>query len=135
MSLSLLHRLLKLNSVIFVAISVALSEILTSLMSIFLRGRIAYDYLITGGFVSIIVSVIVVYLIRQASRLSVDNENLRSEIIRREKAETALRESEAKFKELFENAADAIFIADMDSGVIVEANQAALRLLPWQLNT
>ena len=31
--------------------------------------------------------------------------------------------------ELFRNAADAIFIADLDSGVIVEANQAASRLI------
>ncbi|MDA8242135.1 MAG: PAS domain S-box protein [Nitrospiraceae bacterium] len=129
MPLSFLHRLLKLNIVIFVAISVALFGILTSLMSIFLRGRIVYDYLITGGFISLIVSGMGVYLVRQASRLSVDNENLRREIVRREKAEAALRESEAKFKELFENAADAIFIADMDSGIIVEANQAASRLM------
>ncbi len=129
MPLSLLHRLLKLNIVIFVAISAALFGILTSLISIFLRGRIAYDYLITGGFISLIVSGMGIYLVRQASRLSVDNENLRREIIRREKAEAALRESEAKFKELFENAADAIFIADMDSGIIVEANQAASRLM------
>ena len=51
------------------------------------------------------------------------------DITERKQAEEALKESEAQFMELFKNAADAIFIADIDSGVIVEANQAASRLM------
>jgi len=45
------------------------------------------------------------------------------------KAEENLIESEAKFRSLFEHAADAIFITDMSSGLIMEANQAASDLL------
>ena len=51
------------------------------------------------------------------------------DITERKQTEEALKESEAKFMELFKNAADAIFIADIDSGIIVEANQAASRLI------
>jgi PAS domain S-box-containing protein len=51
------------------------------------------------------------------------------DITKRKEAEEALKESEVQFMELFKNAADAIFIADIDSGVIVEANQAASRLM------
>ena len=47
----------------------------------------------------------------------------------RKQAEEALKESETQFMELFRNAADAIFIADTESGVIVEANEAASRLM------
>ncbi|MFZ2197447.1 MAG: PAS domain S-box protein [Thermodesulfovibrionales bacterium] len=51
------------------------------------------------------------------------------DITKRKEAEEALRESEAQFMELFRNAADASFIAGIDSGVIVEANEAASRLV------
>lgn len=43
----------------------------------------------------------------------------------KEKAE----ESEAQFKSLYHNAADAIFIADADSGIILEVNKAAEKLM------
>jgi len=46
-------------------------------------------------------------------------------ILAKEKAE----ESEAQFKSLYQNSADAIFIADMETGIILEANKAAERLL------
>ncbi len=47
----------------------------------------------------------------------------------RKKAENALRESEERFRVLFEGAPDAIFLADPESGKILEANRAASRLL------
>lgn len=40
-----------------------------------------------------------------------------------------LKESEIQFRTIFENAADAIFIADEETGIILEVNQAAERLL------
>ncbi|MBV5313546.1 MAG: PAS domain S-box protein [Prolixibacteraceae bacterium] len=51
------------------------------------------------------------------------------DISKRKLAEEALLESEAKFRELFEKAADAIFIAEIGSGFIVDANEAASRLM------
>jgi len=41
----------------------------------------------------------------------------------------ALRESESKFKNLFEHAKDAIFLADAQTGILVDANPAACRML------
>ncbi|TVR04460.1 MAG: PAS domain S-box protein, partial [Spirochaetaceae bacterium] len=46
----------------------------------------------------------------------------------RKAAEEALRESDAQFRDLFENAPDAVFIADIETGCIVNANSAAIRL-------
>ena len=40
-----------------------------------------------------------------------------------------LKESEEKFKSLFENANDAIFIADLKTGRIIDANKQASKLL------
>ena len=51
------------------------------------------------------------------------------DITGRKQAEEELKESQAQFMELFRNAADAIFIADIETGIIVEANEAASRLM------
>ncbi len=44
-------------------------------------------------------------------------------------AQSALRESEARFRVLFEGAPDAIVLADPQSGNVLDANQAACRML------
>lgn len=61
----------------FVLFSMACSEAFTAIMSVLLRGSITYDYLITGGIVSLFVSSVVMYLIsvireneKEASRFS-----------------------------------------------------------------
>jgi PAS domain S-box-containing protein len=50
-------------------------------------------------------------------------------VIIRIQSEQKLRESEKRFRDLFENAPDAIFLADPESGTILEANRAASDLL------
>ncbi len=45
------------------------------------------------------------------------------------KAEDLLRQTESQFRNFFENAADAIFVADLESGIIVDANLAASQLM------
>ena len=115
MLLSWLYRPKKIYSLIFVAISMLLSEILTSFMSMLLLGRIAYDYLITGGVVSLIVSAVIVYFLRQASKLSEDNENLRREIISREEIEEALRLTSARLESLYENSPVSIWEEDFSA--------------------
>lgn len=56
------------------------------------------------------------------------NQNLRTEIQEREKAEVLLRESEARARTLVEHAPDAIVVFDYDTGRFVDANQNAVHL-------
>jgi PAS domain S-box-containing protein len=51
------------------------------------------------------------------------------DISERKLAEKALRESETQFREFFEKAADSIFVADIETGMIVDVNKAATRLM------
>ncbi len=56
------------------------------------------------------------------------NELLKKEIEERIRAEEKLRESEEKYRSLFENSGDAIFIVDIETGIILDANRQAERL-------
>jgi two-component system NtrC family sensor kinase len=51
------------------------------------------------------------------------------DITERKQAEETLKESESKFKNLFEYTKDAIFLADAQTGILVDANPAACRML------
>ncbi len=55
------------------------------------------------------------------------------DITERKQAEEKLRQSEAQFREFFEKAADAIFVGDGETGIIVDANEAACRLMQMPL--
>ncbi len=51
------------------------------------------------------------------------------DITEKQEAERRIRESEEKYRNLFENANDAIFIADLRTGKIIDANKQASKLL------
>lgn len=51
------------------------------------------------------------------------------DITEHERAKKALRESEEKFRTLFENASTAIFVADIATGEIIDCNQNAEKLI------
>jgi PAS domain S-box-containing protein len=64
----------------------------------------------------------------RTAELRVINESLQREITERKQMEEALRESEDKYRQLFELESDAIFLIDNESGRILEANTAASAL-------
>ena len=64
----------------FLWISILLSEALTALMGLLLRGSVTYDYLVTGGVVSLIVAGIIIFLLKVMIQVRLDNEILRAEI-------------------------------------------------------
>ena len=51
------------------------------------------------------------------------------DITERKQAEKALKESEEKYRTQFEQAMDAIFIADAETGIVVDCNRAACKLV------
>jgi len=66
---------------------------------------------------------------RLAGDLGETNRRLKREIEQRRQTERALKESEEKFKAIFENAGGAIFIADIETGNILECNREAEKLI------
>jgi PAS domain S-box-containing protein len=63
----------------------------------------------------------------RTGELAIANEALRAEIADRRRAEEALRQSEKRFQDLFENSPDAIFVEDLD-GNVLDVNRASCRL-------
>jgi len=66
---------------------------------------------------------------QRTAELAQANKILESEVAERKKTEKALRESELKFKTIFENAGGAILIANTETGKILECNSQAEQLL------
>jgi PAS domain S-box-containing protein len=56
------------------------------------------------------------------------NELLKKQIEERIQAEEKLKESEKRYRSLFENSGDAVFTVDIETGIILDANRQAERL-------
>ncbi len=80
LGLRLFNTLTTLNVWHFLWISIVLSELLTSLMGLLLKGSVTYDYLVTGGVVSLIVAGIVIFFLKVTMQVRVDNKILLAEI-------------------------------------------------------
>ncbi len=65
----------------------------------------------------------------RTKNLEESNEELQKEINVRKLAEEALKESELKYRKLVESANDAIFLADAETGIILEANRQSEYLI------
>jgi PAS domain S-box-containing protein len=61
----------------------------------------------------------------RTAELQKSNELLEKQIKERIRAEEKLKESEEKYRSLFENSGDAIFIVDIKTGIILDANRQA----------
>ncbi len=68
------------------------------------------------------------YSLRDASGKIVRMLGSMMDITERKRAEEALRESEQRYRQLFETESDAIFLMDSESGRFVDANQSALKM-------
>jgi len=55
--------------------------------------------------------------------------NILADVIARNEAEETLRESEEKYHRLMENANDAIFVADAETGIIIDVNKRAEQMI------
>ena len=62
-------------------------------------------------------------------KITVSRDMLVHEVNERKRTEEALKESEEKYRTQFEEALDAIFIADSETGVLIDCNYAALKLV------
>jgi PAS domain S-box-containing protein len=65
----------------------------------------------------------------RTAELQKANELLEKQIEERIQAEEKLKESEEKYRGLFENSSDAVFIVDTETGIILDANQQAEQLI------
>jgi PAS domain S-box-containing protein len=137
-------RLQKINPWHFLWIAVLISEIFTALMntlnSYIWYGKVSRDLLLIGSIdalmVSFLVSLIILYFLKQANRLEQAGQLLQREIDNRIILEEALKESEVRYRKLFESAGDAIFILEAEgpeAGRIVDANQSAATMHGYTL--
>ncbi len=68
-------------------------------------------------------------VIDRTEELRQANEQLQAQLRERQQAEAALQKSEEKYRNLMETASDAIFAADGETGIIIDANQKTAELL------
>ena len=64
----------------------------------------------------------------RTAELQKANELLKKQIDERIRAEEKLKESEEKYRGLFENSGDAVFIVEIETGIILDANRQAEQL-------
>jgi len=65
----------------------------------------------------------------RTAELTTANEQLTQEIAVRKKVEEQLRKAEEKYRTQFEGALDAIVVADVETGIIIDCNPATTRLV------
>ena len=120
----LFFALTTLNPWHFLWISIVLSEALTALMGLLLKGSVTYDYLVTGGVVSLIVAGIVIFLLKMMMQVRLDNEILRTEIEKQCETAEGLSKSLDFQSLLLETIPDLLYVLN-PAGTIIKWNRKA----------
>jgi len=68
----------------------------------------------------------------RTAELTTTNKQLTQEITVRKEAEKQLRKAEEKYRMQFEGALDAIFVGDAVTGVLIDCNPAATKMIGWE---
>lgn len=69
-----------------------------------------------------------IYLLRDAAGRDWAVSNLVTDITQQKRVEQSLRASEGKFRQLFEGSLDGIALTDVDSGLLIDCNEALCRI-------
>jgi two-component system cell cycle sensor histidine kinase/response regulator CckA len=101
-----------------------MSELLTALMGLILKGSITYDYIVTGGVVSLIVAGIVIFLLKVMMRVRLDNEVLRAQIDKHLETTEGLSKALDFHSLLMEAVPDLLHVLN-PAGVVVKWNKRA----------
>jgi PAS domain S-box-containing protein len=107
-----------------VLLSVLLSELVTSVMSVLLKGGVVYDYMVVGAVVPLIVAPVAIYFLLAARKQS--EERLGEYTLKLESYAAELMDAEEKlrlYSRALEEAPDGIQIVDPD-GFVVYSNRA-----------
>ena len=124
--------MLILNPWHFLWIAILLAEVSTYLTTVIFcslwLGYVPQEVVIVGivdsGVVSFVVIVVVIFFVNRIRETKIINEQLNKEIVVRKQTEEALRESEERFKTIFEFAPDAYYLNDLD-GNLIDGNKAS----------
>ncbi len=102
-------------------ISIVMSEVLTALMGLLLKGAVSYDYLITGGVVSLIVAGIVIFFLKVTMQVRLDNKILRAEVEKQRETAEDLSHALDFQALLMDTIPDLLYVLDPD-GVLIKWN-------------
>jgi two-component system, cell cycle sensor histidine kinase and response regulator CckA len=120
----LFFALTTLNPWHFLWISILLSEALTALMGLLLKGSVTFDYLVTGGVVSLIVAGIIIFLLKMMMQVRLDNEVLRTEIEKQSETAEGLSKALDFQSLLLETIPDLLFVLN-PAGTLIKWNRKA----------
>jgi two-component system cell cycle sensor histidine kinase/response regulator CckA len=124
LGLRLFNALTTLNVWHFLWVSIALSEMLTALMGLLLKGSVTYDYLVTGGVVSLIVAGVVIFFLKVTMQVRVDNEILRTEVEKQRETTEDLTKALDFQSLLMETIPDLLYVLD-PVGSLIKWNRLA----------
>ncbi len=124
LGLRLFNTLTSVNIWHFLWISIVLSEVLTAVMGLLLKGSVTYDYLVTGGVVSLIVAGIVIFFLKMTMQVRLDNKNLLAEVERQRETTEGLSHALDFQSLLMETIPDLLYVLD-PAGRLIKWNRIA----------